>query len=89
MGAHKASALNNKACPINPNVVDPFEACLINFNFHIFYFLSNLPGLYLKENFGLEGEVGLELLSVDLDLDRRRTEFIDNAEIRPCPGNCK
>jgi len=50
MGAHKVSALNNKACPTKPNGLD--------------------VGLYLNKNLGLDGDVGLELFSLDFDKDR-------------------
>jgi hypothetical protein len=45
--------------------------------------LQSLLELRLNENLGLEGEVGLELLSLDFERDLRRIRFTDKAEITP------
>ena len=44
--------------------------------------------LYLKTNLGLDGDVGLELFSLDFDIDLRLNDD-DNAEIPRLAGSCK
>ena len=48
-----------------------------------------LRGLYLNENLGLIGDVGLELFSLDFERDLRLIKFTDNADITPFPRSCK
>jgi len=50
---------------------------------------KNVRELYLNENLGLIGDVGLELFSLDFERDLRLAKFTDNADITPLPLSCR
>jgi hypothetical protein len=59
------------------------------FNVYLNQIFCILRELYLKENLGLIGEVGLELFSLDFERDLRLAKFTDNADMTPLPLSCK